>query len=319
MEEQEKKQNSLMTYKAMGLNAMQTLLRVGTEEQIAKLHNDLEAAGYKWDPIGNKPIPLDAELQSSEKMKAYARHLWHGGQAKGKALDIKDFINHRMKRTTTDIPQEITYENVKSLMWKAYRHVIYNQTKIEVKSGDVDEYSRAILKNITHWIIGSENGDWDPTKSLYIYGGLGVGKSSVVEAIHFVYGFLRAQFSWSSRYMDFQSMEALFLESLSADSMKAISRFCCGGWILDDIKPEMYLVNHYGNEIQLINRILHSRHEIWRTSGWQTIITSNTPWESLIHPDHLNDKRLMDRIKQQYIPVEYKGTNKRNPKFRLKP
>jgi len=185
-------------------------------------------------------------------------------------------------------------------------------------SADIDRETKVILRNMVHWMIGSKKGDWDPGRSLYIFGGLGVGKSTIAEAAHFVYAFYKHKTGWTNRYLSFADMESIFIESFGSEQMDAIARLSCGGWILDDIKPEMYLVNYFGNEIQLINRILHARHNLWRRTGQQTIITSNTSWKAFIHADHLNDKRLADRIKQQFIPIEYNGTNKRSPATRLK-
>ncbi len=203
-------------------------------------------------------------------------------------------------------------------MWKSMKRIVKNETGVDLKADKIDDYTKAILRNICYWMIGSNDGEWDPSKSLYITGGLGVGKTTVVMAMNMVLNFFRMRLDWSFKYLNFQSMERLFLETMAGQELKIISRFSSGGWILDDIKPEMYLINFYGQEVQLINRILHARHEVWKYNGKQTIITSNVPWVKFCDATHLNDARLVDRLSQQYIPVTFEGKNKRSPATRLK-
>jgi len=313
----EKQDSKTTLFNLMGLNAMQQLMRVGTPEQIQEFHKGLEEAGYKWDDVYKKPIPLDYKPNLSEKELEYAKQLW-GKHPENEMGDIAKFVKFKLNRKPRQRPDAVDYHNTRKYLWQAFRQIVWEETKIKVSGENLEKDTKLLLKNLTHWIVGSSGGDLDPGKSLYIHGGLGVGKSTIALATHMVLSFFKSRTGWTERYMSYQSLEALFLETLATEQLKIISRFQTGGWILDELKPEMYLVQNYGNQVQLANRILHARHEIWKSTGWNTIITSNTSWSTFTNPDHLNDKRLTDRIKQQYIPIELKGSNKRKPAFRLK-
>lgn len=297
----------------------QRIMKLGTPEQIKAMELELEAHGMKWDPIDKKAVPIDTATSEQTKSQVYFKKLFAQNPEQLAELgDISQFVNYSMKREQDPPAADIPIQAVRKYMWNTLRQVIKNQTAIELRAELLDDHTKQILRNICHWMVGSSKGDWDPGKSLYLYGGLGVGKTSIVYAMSIVLDFFRIRMEWNHSYLAFQSMEKLFLDTMSQDELKLISKFSRGGWILDDIKPEMYVINFYGNEVQLVNRILHARHEVWEKFKRQTVITSNTPWEAFCTAEHLNDARLADRLAHQYIPVEFKGKNKRSPAFRLK-
>lgn len=287
----------------------------GSPEQIQKALQELEALGFEWDYIEQRVIePVKAQIRKEKEIE-YIKKL-RGATVELEGLgDIGSFMKAKMNRDRTR-PDAVDYHNTRNYLWDSYRILVWEKSTLKITSKMLNQEALPIFKNLCHWLMGNPKGEWNPDRSLYFYGGLGVGKSTLAQAAHYVLSFYKTKTGWTNRYLSFESMENLAMEAMSEEKLNRMSRFGTGGWILDDIKPEHYQVNYFGNQVQLVNRILHARHQAWER-GQQTIITSNTSWQTFTDPEHLNDRRLTDRILEQYIPVHFEGSNYRKPAARL--
>ena len=209
-------------------------------------------------------------------------------------------------------PEGITFDNVKHIFWQYFKQIVKRETGKEIQYSDLDQYTIEVIKNYIHWLIGSKGGKLDPKKSIYLYGPLGVGKSTIAETGYLVLMYLKYRTDWGNRCYKFISMDELFLETYTEQSLDKIGKVAKGSWCLDELREKHLTYKHYGNEFYILSDILTARHNLWKRNGTNTIITSNIP------PGRLNtvldDERLMDRIKQQYEIVELLGKNKRHLK-----
>ena len=104
-------------------------------------------------------------------------------------------------------------------------------------------------------------------------------------------------------------MDELFLSTYTSQSLSEIGQLAKGGFCLDELREEHLDYKHYGKDLKIINDILSARHNLWKKSNINTLITSNIAPNKLTKI--IDDARLIDRLDQQYIFVELFGANKR--------
>ena len=267
--------------------------KLGTPEQNIKLDERL-ALWDKQNPKVSTP-KLEVKVES-----------------KPKESELKKSLNYLTRKMGQSIyrPESITYDSVKDIFWNFYREIIYREKGYWIEAKKLEPVTVEFLKNYLHWIIGSDEGKFDPRKSIYIWGQLGVGKSTIAECGHFLMDYISNRTKWRSRRYGFVSMDELFLETYTTSSLESIGKLASGSWCLDELRERHLKYKHYGNEFYMISDILTARHNLWKRQGLNTIITSNVPPPRL--KEILQDDRLMDRIKQQYETYELVGTNKRH-------
>ena len=290
---------------------LRPLPSIGIQDQIRKFGTPEQIADLDW--------LLEAHNKATgnvydDKTKEYFRKVLQEKKAVPQDVKIQamDFLANKIAGKNTR-PDQITFEIAKSILWSYYKELIYAETGIEKPK--VDEVTANFLKNFCKWMIGDHTGEWDIRKSLYIWGNLGVGKSTAVLAGHYLMAYFKASHKWSQRSFKFISMDEIFLETYTTQSLEKIGALAKDSYCLDELRERHLSYKHYGNEFLIISDILTARHNIWKQQGLNTIITSNISPKRL--KEVLNDDRLYDRMKQQFITVELTGENKRHPKHRL--
>lgn len=270
---------------------MEHILRYGTPEQIATI--EAQAAEYRRQNPSVKIVHKEKE-------------------AKEKKSELQKSMDY-IKRNTepkSDKPKEITFDSVKGIFWEFHKQVVFRETGLELKISEMEGKTIEFSKNFIKWLIGDSTGLFDPKKSLYMWGALGVGKSTLAEVGYMFMSYLKYRTNWTSRHYEFISMDELFLEMYTTASLDKIGKLAKGFWCLDELREKHLSYKHYGNNFNILADILAARHNLWKHTGTNTIITANIP------PDKLDavfdDARLMDRIKQQYVTYELIGSNKRN-------
>ena len=227
---------------------------------------------------------------------------------------LKASVYFKSKFASTVSPKEIDYALTKRIFWDYYRNLITIRTGIQKPT--IDGNMQKIMKGLVNWIVNDKDGDFPPDKSLYIYSELGVGKSTMIEALQLVVNFYKDSFGWKNKYFDFVSMDELFLQTYTKQSLDQIGRLAKGGFCLDELRGKHLVYKHFGQEFEILSDILIARYNLWRRDKTVTIITSNVSSDNLVKAFE-HDQRLVDRLKEQYTFVMMKGENKRNPKFRL--
>lgn len=272
----------------------------------------------------SKP-PTEKEKEIQENKTAYGKKLLEKKEVKTETEDdLKNSaLRFLMKKIdhSTSVPDEITFELSKIIFWIFFKELVFKEKGIApVFSEGGNEVW--FLERFVKWLIGeksalgyfpeNEDGLFDPSKSLFIWGELGTGKSTIVLAGHLLLGFFKTKYGWKDRMYDFKSLDELFLSTYTKQSLSEIGELAKGGFCMDELREEHLNYKHYGKDLNIINDILSARHNLWKRKSTITIITSNVSPNKL--PEIIDDERLIDRLQQQYIFVELSGSNKRKIK-----
>lgn len=287
------------------------------EKDLAEILKTWEAANGE----GSAKMPTLEQLKESEeryrenkepKITVLTKEQAAKMKKKPKAVDhVRKSANFAYNKTKKEMPsKKLTYDIAKVVFWNNYKGVIFKETGQSVKK---EESILRQFPDIVKWGIDDISGRFNPYKSLYIWGGLGIGKSTIAHALSLMTTYNALNFSFKSKRLGFVSMDEFFLKILESESLTGLSGFSReSAIIIDELRIKHFKYKHYGNEINLIAEILNARHSIWKRVGVQTVITSNIPKELL--REELNDERLFDRILQQYEFIEITGSNKRRLK-----
>lgn len=289
----------------MGYLAKQALIANGTPEQLAE-------AGIDADQERTKQFTSGADYERITGRSLKERPPAPVDQAKQIATFLKAHIGGHHQ----EIPAAADHDTVKAVLWRAFRMLIKEETGIELRSDSVrkDPELASHLANMTRWIRKDSEGDWDPGKSLYIYGTVGVGKSTLAKAAYTTLAWIHHTHQWPAAFFGFASMDQLLLEVYTTENLDGIRKLGQGNQVIDELKLQHAEYRHYGNKLPLLETILLARHELWK-KGSRTIITTNVPPGKFTE---VVDGRLRDRMKQEYHKVEFKGDNKRHAKERIK-
>lgn len=227
------------------------------------------------------------------------------------------FLQGKIKTRSDARPEGLTIDIVRQLFWPAYRMIVKAETDIDLKPDTVrnDPALATAMRNFCHWIIRSDKGEWNPNQSLYLWGDLGVGKSTLARAAEAVMAWIRTTYSWEPCNFAMVAMDQVFLEVYTTENLATIRSMATGNLIIDELKEEHTRYRHYGNDLPILEIVLQARHELWK-KGKRTIITTNIAPNQLVN--HLPNQRLRDRMLQEYHAVQITGDNKRHPKARLK-
>ena len=244
-------------------------------------------------------------------------------KVKKQIQDYEDYTNSKnkpMQAQITHITNNVVsvkeakkvanFEYIGDLFWFYYKLIIKRETGKEIKAENLEQSQIDFIKKYLNWLLGDQvEGGFDVKRSLYIYGSLGVGKTTIALAGHYAMQKMKAEFYQTQMDYEFVSMDELFLDTYTTDSLSKIGMLARGFWCLDELKERHLKYKHYGNDFYILADILTARHNLWKRGGTQTIITSNIDPKEL--EPTLSDDRLFDRIIQQYQSVRLEGTNKR--------
>lgn len=304
---------------------IENVIRLGLPDQIAALSAILASFGDDIKNYSTSAAPTPTDNSEPTPALIQYKKLFSKSPDKGvdPAQDLARFIKASSNTTKTGRPPFLDYQFVRRLVWQAFKTIVSTSAKLFPDDITIDKEQAESLKNATHYIIGSNEGAWDPDKSLLFYSSLGVGKSTIAEVVWKVSDFIARRYEWSSRKFDFVSLNEIFVSSYTTQSLGKIGQLSTGNWVIDELKEDHIKYKHFGNDLPILDDIIEVRYTLWCRHRLQTIITTNlgpADIKNLFDKGKFEDgdSRIFSRITQQYQAVHLKGENKRHPKYRLK-
>jgi len=172
------------------------------------------------------------------------------------------------------------------------------------------------LLNDLYAYCNAENGKYNPTKGIWLWGSIGTGKSTLLKIIEKYDSFLHplelthdsVRNHWHRNSggfvisnstkiaMDFSDRGICILEYLTYNNGKPLT---IG---FDEVGREPIPVRNFGTELNIMQYIIQARYEL--LSECKTHVTTNLSLEG-IHK--LYDYYVADRVKEMFNVIELKG------------
>lgn len=178
----------------------------------------------------------------------------------------------------------------------------FNCIKEVCPNFEINNSNRKVIGDIFNWCIRNKNGALDPTKGLWIYGNVGVGKSTLMRA---VINFIRQYWLRDSGEKMNPQWENVpcFCGKYASVGFSAFDSIPMG---LDEIGTELSPTNHMGNKLNVVSHIITTIYD--NRSDLPHITTSNISLSSALEA---YGARAIDRIGQLFNLVEIKGQTNR--------
>lgn len=175
----------------------------------------------------------------------------------------------------------------------------------------IDKFNKDILNKLFHYFIGDiefcQKNDIDLNKGIFLVGGVGTGKSILIQAFKQYTGLIIEKNSFqyfnSNEIIDTTNIQGVtYLERFGDLKHQTIACY------IDDIASKNETVKNFGTEINVIENILITRYNIFKKYNKLTHLSSN------IYPNELNkmyDLRVVDRLLEMCNIFELTGNSRR--------
>ncbi|WP_020603305.1 hypothetical protein [Spirosoma spitsbergense] len=161
-----------------------------------------------------------------------------------------------------------------------------------------------IVDDVTRYFIGDPTGPIPLTKSLYVYGPVGVGKTYLFRMM----SILCEVVPIPEMRFSMVSTKRLLRAISDTKSLKPLARIEKGNWLIDDLAEEKKIVRVYGDEENPIDHLITTCYEAFVDNGKKTHFTSNR------QPDEIEPRygtRAYDRFSEMVEPIYFPGESLR--------
>lgn len=165
----------------------------------------------------------------------------------------------------------------------------------------VDDANREVITNVFNWCIRNADGVYDPDKGLWIYGNVGTGKTTLVNA---VMAFMRKY--WLREGNKLMPKMTTAPELCAAYSVNGFSTFSNLPIAIDEVGTEIPPTSHVGCKINVIAHAMRTLYDT-RNAVPRLITTNNT----LNQICSLYGEQVFDRIGQLFNLVKMLGKSRR--------
>lgn len=252
--------------------------------------------------------PNEAMLAYTAKMKTV--HDLHQEKERleksGQVIINEDVIVARamkaIQRPQKQLPQIMDYEIAKRIVWKIGNAVLAERGR----KWEIEDEQKEVIESLVRYFINDPEGRLDVNRGIYLWGNVGRGKTFLFEVMK---AFADAVPITPKRFRIATCTEIadklLWNKGETGDQM---ANYHHGSWMFDDLGNEPGAVKSYGNEVQVMERLLVARYQRFTDGLCITHVTSNDK------PDEIEGKygtRFYDRAKEMFNFVYLRGNTKR--------
>ena len=188
--------------------------------------------------------------------------------------------------------------------------MISKQTGIKASEIKLGTEQIELINGLSDWIILNGAGEFNPDKSIYIAGPIGVGKTTIARAFAKTTQALKLNFGIDYDFY-FADVGSRFNKSIVEGDLRYLNNLTAvRHMVLDEVREDQFTFKHFGNQINFMPILLNARYKAWLNRRTQTVITTNLKPRGL--QDNLKDPRLYDRLRQQYHIATLNGPNYRH-------
>lgn len=162
---------------------------------------------------------------------------------------------------------------------------------------------KEVIADITAYFIGDPGSSIPLTKGIFLYGGVGVGKSFIMQTM--------------AKFCELAEIKPMLFKEISTKSLmqevadegkvRPIRKYFTGNVMLDDLGEERQDVKLYGNTENPMDLLITERYTRFQEKGMITHATSNLPPNKL----SIYGTRLFDRFGDMTHAVLLPGGSKR--------
>lgn len=225
-------------------------------------------------------------------------------RAKGIPADDLAAVIHEPVPYTPPVRKVLKMDDARLPFWKVYTSVIKREPTVTVQNAKN-------LKKVLHWLLNWKNeqaaidGQLDPTKGLYIYGGFGRGKTDLINTLRIFCSKALQHYDNIPKLPAFMSYKGMLQKARAGHNTawqyekKEIA-------IIDDLGfNDEAQIKLFGNTIDLVGEIIYNRHGMYkRDHNWKTIMTSNLSPEAI---QDINGDGVMGRLIEMCNIIHWDG------------
>lgn len=230
--------------------------------------------------------------------EAYAKKLSH-------IITNEDLIRNIVKdvsRTNRiNRPSGIDYETGKKIVWAAYKTILTEQGKTFVAE-EGQNMNKEVIPNLIKYFLGLPC-DLDPKKGILLVGNVGTGKTLLFRIMR---SFVN-QISFDFRKFSIVNVGALDNQIVIKGDFSPLKKVFMDVFCFDDLGVEK-TTKVYGTSLELVNRIILTRYDLFENTGTVTHATSNLP---LLGIKDNYDDRIHSRCNAMFNEVILSGVDKR--------
>lgn len=218
--------------------------------------------------------------------------------------DIKDIFENGINTARQSIinPVSVNFN----------RHVfgIHNLAMYYEPNFKITQNNKLILRNLLMYFSGNDASEYDLSKGLAIIGVPGTGKSLLLR----IFKTYTSEVLQKNSFQVYTAHEVIdnvntsgveYLEKFGTSIEKPITCY------IDDLAASKEKIQHYGTQINVEEKLLSMRYNVYERYRKLTHITTNKyPAEFL----ELYNDRIADRMNEMFNFIELKGESFRKPK-----
>lgn len=255
------------------------------------------------DMFGNKNDDLSEHVEGM--LKRLDSGEWKTKEPENPFLAAMKWQKERSNKAP--IRHIMTYNDAKFLFfefWKTYLP--------ETQEFYLHPDNKKTVQNILKWTIGDPESEIELTKSIWLWGEVGAGKSVFACALRDFFDYLadaNTKPYFGGKKWDFADMNSLFITAkFDPSAFKVLNT--AYGLILDELKEQHFIIKSFGQEQKIIGDLISARYSAWKKSNVRTFVTTNLP-PSFTNEFPVLDDREVDRMVEMFTSIEWHGSSLR--------
>lgn len=239
----------------------------------------------------------------TEVPKEYAEKIKKGNPSNQIVLSVDEILENvrtMTKRPQKSTPFHMSYGNARVVVWE----ICKLKSALQDRTFEVDENNKEIIQNLIRYFSGDPDCEWNLSKGLLLMGDVGLGKTYIMSVMR---DYAKAA------NIDFRQFRLVgcpdIADEVEQNGAESLQKYFAGEDIcFDDLGQEQAVIQRYGNNLSVMERILVKRYSSFVNGRCITHATTN------LTPEEIEERygtRLIDRFNEMFNYVFMTGESRR--------